>query len=73
MKTTETKIILDIDSPTRSQLKRSLDYHRHGSILLPVTIFICGGCGKPEETKKAEKYFGDNFCAGCVERWKAGY
>lgn len=77
-KNAEFKKILDIDNPTRRQIKRALDnYFKHESgLILPNSSQyqgICaGGCSRPLYNLKTEIYFGQTFCVDCVERMKAG-
>lgn len=69
------KIILDIENPTRSQIKNALNAHKiaekrrtKAGLHLLNEIRTCGGCGK-ENFIKAAMYYGEIFCADCVEKW----
>ena len=69
------KIILDIENPTRSQIKNALNAHKiaekrrtKAGLHLLNEIRTCGGCGK-ENYVMAALYYGELFCADCVEKW----
>jgi len=32
----------------------------------------CGGCGRSKEFRPAKVYFGEEFCADCVDKWNRG-
>lgn len=68
--------ILKIDSPTRSQIKKSLDHHfdEKRKIYLPEGYDQkCPGCGGELWKKGREEYFGEFFCQECVDKWKQGH
>lgn len=74
-----TRTILDIDSPTRNQIRKALTDNRlHGSLFLPadlqhnLTNYCRCGCGKPLSEVKTANYFGEVFCAEAVEKWSQG-
>jgi len=74
----ETRVILDIDNPTRRQAKRALDhyFHRESGLILPNSSqyqgYCAGGCRRELYNLKTEVYFGQTFCADCAARMKAG-
>ncbi len=74
--TKERKLILDIDSPTRSQTKAALDQYfkqRPSGLITPAYVDKkCEGCGDYLKPGFSETYYGQQFCVGCVSKWKAG-
>lgn len=79
----KTRTLLDIDSPTHKQLKRAIDRHLYnGTLFVPDDLEQqlqderkrkCGGCGRSKQNRQVKIYFGEEFCADCVEKWQAGY
>lgn len=73
------KTLLDIDSPTRQQIHRSLDHHRkqqrikntyQGVLTLPKNFTMdCEGCGKNHYKDNMVIYCEQLFCKWCVEQW----
>lgn len=67
------KVLLDIDNPTRQQIKKALDKDKaerakmHRGLYLPNYQTPCPGCG--EEKPRPVVYFGEKFCKDCVEQW----
>lgn len=74
----ETRVLLDIDNPTRKQIKKTLDhfFHQESGLILPNSSqyhgFCAGGCRRELYKLKTEEYFGQIFCSDCVERMKNG-
>lgn len=75
----KTRIILDLEAPTRDQAREALsrDLVNRNGIYIPQNLKreldeYCKGCGHPFGSKKQESYFGETFCVDCVERWKHG-
>lgn len=73
------KIILDIENPTRNQIKKAFNIHRQNqrlasSLISPTghPIKPCGGCGKHYDNTKSAIYYGEQFCSDCVEKWLHG-
>lgn len=74
----KTKTILNIDSPTRAQIKKAFEtnYHqpKNSALIFPRHFTLnCEGCGKVVYKDQTEKYYSQDFCKKCVEQWKAGY
>ena len=79
----KTRVLLDIDSPTRNQIKKALTHHRMtGQLFLPEKYeqerlqardLKCGGCGRDKNNLNLKIYYGEKFCSDCVEKWKSGY
>lgn len=84
----KTTVILDIDSPTRSQIRRALEIHREkqkAEMLLHRGIIMtrrqaealesyCKGCGDNSDKyhRHGKIYFDEKFCSDCVEKWTTG-
>ena len=70
------KIILDIDSPTHTQTKKAIDRYQQdkkSGLIVPTELLqTCQGCGSNMYYKQKQKYFGQEFCSDCVDKWKSG-
>lgn len=69
----DTKIILDIDSPTFQQTKRAMDTYKKDKKSAIYKPDMCGGCGNTLTEFSKMKYFGEYFCMECVDKWTQGH
>lgn len=73
------RILSDIDSPTRRQIRKALKanevFKSHNGLLIPSHIPTkpCGGCGRHYKAENSAIYYGEQFCQECVEKWLAGH
>lgn len=70
----DTKIILDIDSPTFQQTQRALREYKQNHHKSPLfKPDICGGCGNTLQEFSKVLYFQEYFCTECVDKWTQGH
>lgn len=70
------KILLDKDNATKDEMRNLFTHRKRGNLILPTGLIneldhYCQGCGK-RHTEKQRMYFGQIFCAPCVEKWENG-